>query len=228
MKITFLGHAGFFLEGESKILIDPYISGNPVASIKPEDLNPDLILVSHGHGDHLGDAIDIAKNCGATIVSVYELATYCGSLGAQTHAMHIGGSNHFGSVKVKLTPALHGSGRITEDGEIHYMGNPCGFVFSLDDKIIYHAGDTGLFSDMALVSKPHPVDLALLPIGDNFTMGPEDALEAVKIIKPHMVMPMHYNTWPLIAQNPQEYKDNVEKETPARVKILQPGESYAI
>ncbi|SFR06462.1 metal-dependent hydrolase [Desulfoscipio geothermicus] len=228
MKVTYLGHAGFLLEKQISILIDPFITGNPAAKVKPENLSADLILISHGHGDHLGDAITIARNCGATIVSVFEIASYCGKFGVQTHAMHIGGSNQFGPVKIKLTPAWHGSGFIAEDGTIQYMGNPCGFVFSLDGKTIYHSGDTGLFSDMQLIGRLHPIDLALLPIGDNFTMGPEDALEAVKLIKPNIVIPMHYNTWPLIAQDPQEFKAGVEKETPAQVVILQPGESYEL
>lgn len=228
MKVTFLGHAGFLLEGETTILIDPFITGNPVATVKPEDINADLILVSHGHADHLGDAVTIAKKSGATIVSVFEVVNYCGRFGVQAHPMHIGGSNRFGPVKVKLTPALHGSGLVDDNGTIHYMGNPCGFIFSLDGKTIYHSGDTGLFTDMELIGKRHPIDLALLPIGDNFTMGPEDALEAVKLVKPNVVIPMHYNTWPLIAQNPEEFKQDVEKETPARVVILQPGESYEL
>lgn len=228
MKVTFLGHACFLLEGETNILIDPFITGNPVTKIKPEDINVDLIFVTHGHADHLGDAVAIAKNSGATIVSVNEAAIYCGKFGVQTHPMHIGGSNRFGPVKVKLTPALHGSGLVDEDGTILYLGNPCGFVFNLDGKTIYHSGDTGLFSDMGLIGQRHPIDLALLPIGDNFTMGPDDALEAVKLIQPNIVIPMHYNTWPLIAQNPEEFKQSVEKETPARVVILQSGGSYEL
>ena len=228
MKVTFLGHACFLLNGASNVIIDPFITGNPAASVKPEDINADLILVSHGHADHLGDAVAIAKNCGATIVSVFELVTYCGRFGVQAHPMHIGGSNRFGPVQIKLTPALHGSGLPKEDGTIEYLGNPCGFIVSMDGKTVYHSGDTGLFTDMGLIDKRQPVDLALLPIGDNFTMGPEDALEAVKLVKPDTVIPMHYNTWPLIAQNPEEFKQEVEQETPARVVILHPGTSYEL
>ncbi len=227
MKVTFLGHAAFLLEGEATVLIDPFITGNPVATVRAEELHPDLILVSHGHGDHLGDAVEIARRSGATIVSVFELASYCSRQGAQAHGMHIGGSHQFGPVKVKLTPAWHGSGLIT-NGPAEYLGTPCGFVFTLDGKTIYHSGDTGLFGDMAMVGRLHPIDLALLPIGDNFTMGPEDALEAVHLIKPNLVIPMHYNTWPLIEQDPQEFKRVVEAQTPARVIILAPGESYEV
>ncbi|RKO67184.1 metal-dependent hydrolase [Desulfofundulus salinus] len=227
MKVTFLGHAAFLLEGEATVLIDPFITGNPVTTVRAEDLHPDLILVSHGHSDHLGDAIEIAKRSGATVVSVFELASYCSRQGAQAHGMHIGGSHQFGPVKVKLTPAWHGSGLIT-NGPAEYLGTPCGFVLTLDGNTIYHAGDTGLFGDMAMVGRLHPIDLALLPIGDNFTMGPEDALEAVHLIKPNLVIPMHYNTWPLIKQDPQEFKRVVEAQTPARVIILAPGESYEV
>ncbi|MBE3589053.1 MAG: metal-dependent hydrolase [Thermoanaerobacteraceae bacterium] len=227
MKVTYLGHACFLLEGEASVLIDPFITGNPVAAAKVEDLQPDLILVSHGHGDHLGDAVAISQRTKATIVGVFELASYCARQGAHTHAMHIGGSHQFGPVKVKLTPAWHGSGLVT-DGPAEYLGNPCGFVLTLDGKTIYHSGDTALFGDMAMVGRLHPIDLALLPIGDNFTMGPEDALEAVHLIKPNMVIPMHYNTWPLIAQDPQAFKRVVETQTPARVIILNPGEGYEL
>ncbi|WP_027357009.1 metal-dependent hydrolase [Desulfofundulus thermocisternus] len=225
MKVTFIGHAAFFLEGEARILIDPFITGNPVANVRAEDLHPDMILVTHGHDDHLGDAIEIAKRSGATIVSVFELASYCSRQGAKVHGMHIGGSHQFGPVKVKLTPAWHGSGLVKNE-TTEYLGTPCGFVFTLDGKTIYHAGDTGLFGDMAMVGRLHPIDLALLPIGDNFTMGPEDALEAVRLIKPNLVIPMHYNTWPLVEQDPQEFKRAVEAQTPAQVIILAPGETY--
>jgi L-ascorbate metabolism protein UlaG (beta-lactamase superfamily) len=184
-----------------------------------------MILVTHGHDDHLGDAIEIAKRSGATIVSVFELASYCSRQGAKVHGMHIGGSHQFGPVKVKLTPAWHGSGLVKNE-TTEYLGTPCGFVFTLDGKTIYHAGDTGLFGDMAMVGRLHPIDLALLPIGDNFTMGPEDALEAVRLIKPNLVIPMHYNTWPLVEQDPQEFKRAVEAQTPAQVIILAPGETY--
>ncbi|MGB9826647.1 MAG: metal-dependent hydrolase, partial [Desulfofundulus sp.] len=147
MKVTFLGHAAFLFEGEATVLIDPFITGNPVATVRREDLHPNLILVSHGHGDHLGDAVEIAKRSGATIVSVFELASYCSRHGAQAHGMHIGGSHQFGPVKVKLTPAWHGSG-LVNSGPAEYLGTPCGFVFTMDGKTIYHAGDTGLFGDM--------------------------------------------------------------------------------
>ncbi|MCL6559911.1 MAG: metal-dependent hydrolase, partial [Firmicutes bacterium] len=193
------------------------------AKIKAAEVKADLILVSHGHGDHLGDTVEIAKRSGATVVSVFELATYCACKGAKAHGMHIGGSHTFDGVKVKLTPAWHGSG--FGEGPMEYLGTPCGFVISMDGKNIYHAGDTGLFGDMELIGRLNQIDLALLPIGDNFTMGPEDALEAVNMLKPKLVIPMHYNTWPLIQQDPEKFKSAVEAATGSKVSVIKPGGS---
>lgn len=223
MQATFLGHAGFLIEGSAKIVIDPFLSGNPVAKARAGDVRADLVLVSHGHGDHLGDAVPIARQSGGTVVGVHELALYCARNGAQSHGMHIGGSRTFGGVKIKLTPAWHGSG--FGDSPMEYLGTPCGFMISMDGKNIYHSGDTGLFGDMELIGRLHPIDLALLPIGDNFTMGPEDALEAVKMLKPKLVIPMHYNTWPLIQQDPLKFKSEVEAATGSKVAVIAPGES---
>ncbi|MHB8986263.1 MAG: metal-dependent hydrolase, partial [Eubacteriales bacterium] len=191
MKATFVGHGCFLLEGSEKIIIDPFITGNPLAVISAEDVSADLILVSHGHGDHFGDAVQIARQTGGTIVGVAELAWYCASRGAKAHAMHIGGGHTLGKTRVKLTPAWHGAGFAEGGGHAEYMGNPCGFLIKLDGRTVYHAGDTGLFSDMELIGRQNPIDLALLPIGDNFTMGPEDALEAVRLLNPKVVIPMH-------------------------------------
>jgi len=226
MKLTFLGHAGFHVEGSTNIVIDPFLTGNPKAKTKPEDVKANLVLVSHGHGDHLGDSIAIAKQSGGTVVSVHELAGFAGRQGAKTHALHIGGSNTIDGVKIKLTPAWHGSG--FGDGPMEYLGTPCGFLIWLDGKIIYHSGDTGLFGDMELIGNSQPIDLALLPIGDNYTMGPEDALKAVQMLKPKLVVPMHYNTWPLIEQDPDQFKKDVETATESKVSVLAPGESLEL
>ncbi|NLI11154.1 metal-dependent hydrolase [Pelotomaculum propionicicum] len=226
MKITFLGHAGFVIEGSKKIVIDPFLTGNPLAKTKAKDVKADLLLVSHGHGDHFGDTLTIAKQSGATVASVFELATFCANKGVQAHGLHIGGSYTFDGVKIKLTPAWHGSGYGAGDGPLEYLGTPCGFIINLDGKVIYHSGDTGLFGDMELLGRLNKIDLAMLPIGDNFTMGPDDALEAVKMLKPKMMIPMHYNTFPLIEQDAQKFKSEVEANTGSKVTVLAPGESF--
>ena len=226
MKINFLGHAGFLIEGSKNIVIDPFLTGNPAAKKNPKDINADLILVSHGHGDHFGDTLTIAKQSKGTVVSVNELAKFCANKGVKSHGMHIGGSHVFDGVKIKLTPAWHGSGYDAEF-PIH-LGTPCGFIIILDGKTIYHAGDTGLFGDMELIGRLNKIDLAMIPIGDNYTMGPEDALEAVKMLKAEHVIPMHYNTFPLIKQDPLKFKTEVESQTGSKVAVMAPGESLEL
>jgi L-ascorbate metabolism protein UlaG (beta-lactamase superfamily) len=227
-KLKYLGHSAFYLEGNGlKALIDPFLSGNPwnVASAGDfTDIN--FIFVTHGHGDHLGDAINIAKNTGATIVSVYEIGVYCSSKGAKTHNMHIGGTYSFPFGRVKLTPAAHGSSFVEGD-EIIYLGNPCGFIIEVDGKNIYHAGDTGLIADMELLGKYETIDVALLPIGGNFTMDPIDASIAAELIKPKTAIPMHYKTWPIIDKDPEEFV-KLAKEKGIDAKILRPGETLEI
>lgn len=230
MKITFIGHAGFLLEHDGvRLAVDPFITGNPLAKISLADLTDvNYVLVSHGHGDHLGDAVDIAKQSGATVVSVFEIANYCARHGVKAHGMHLGGSHNFGDVQIKLTLALHGSSIGGEKGPAEYLGNPCGFLINLGGKTIYHAGDTGLFGDMALIGSRNRIDVAMLPIGDNFTMGIDDAVEAAAMLKPAVCIPMHYDTFPLISQNPEEFKNKVEERTAAKAVILKPGESYQL
>lgn len=228
MNITFLGHAGFYLVGSSRVLIDPFLTGNPLAKHKPEDLQPDLILLSHGHGDHMGDAESIARNSGALVVGVHEMACYLGARGIKTHGMHIGGSRSFDGVTVKLTPAWHGSSVPGRDGESLYLGTPAGFIVQMDGKTVYHAGDTGLFGDMALLGRRYTIDVALLPIGDNYTMGPDDALEAVNLLRPRLVIPMHYNTFPLIEQDAHAFAARVTGQTGVAVQVLVPGASVEI
>lgn len=228
MQINYLGHACFVLEGNKKIIIDPFLTGNPTAARKPEEIDVDYILVTHGHRDHLGDAVRIAKNCQATIVAPNELAVFCSRKGAPVHNMHIGGAYEFDGVKVKLTQAWHGSA-LVDDNSMYFTGNPCGFLIWLDDRCIFHAGDTGLFGDMdKVIGRNNHIDVALLPIGDNFTMGPEDALIAAGWLGAKTVIPMHYNTWPLIAQDPYAFKDAVEAQTKSECLVLKPGESICI
>jgi len=222
---TWHGHATHSLKvGESQLLIDPYFSGNPAATLKPEEVSPDYILITHGHGDHIGDTVSIAKRTDALCVSNAEISTWLREKGLRTHAQHIGGGHRFPFGYLKLTPALHGSA--LPDGS--YGGNPAGFLLTTpDEKRIYIAGDTGLFGDMQLIGD-EGIDLAVLPIGDNYTMGPDDALRAVKLLRPKMVIPVHYNTWEVIAQDPQAWKVRVEAETESKVIVLAPGESFSL
>jgi L-ascorbate metabolism protein UlaG (beta-lactamase superfamily) len=227
-RVTFLGHSCCMIEQEGQVvLIDPFLTGNPVAAAQPDQLQPTAILVSHAHNDHLGDAIDIARRTGATIVSNFEIATWCQQAGVSAHGMQHGGAHTFDWGWVKLTLAFHGSTFIDDNG-FHTLGNPAGFLIRMGERTIYHAGDTALFGDMALIGRRHAIDLALLPIGDNFTMGPEDALEAVHLLRPRQVVPMHYNTFPVIAQDPQAFAREVAAETQTTCVILEPGESVEV
>ena len=223
-KVTYFGHAALGLEtGGYKILVDPFFTGNPMASTTAEAVQADFILVTHGHGDHLGDTVAIAKRTGATVISIFEVVNWLSTQGIEkTHAQHLGGGfNHpFGFLK--LTLALHGSSM--PDGS--YGGNPAGLLITTkDDEKIYFAGDTGLFGDMRLIGEDG-LDLAAIPIGDNFTMGPDDALKAVKLLSPKHVIPIHYGTWPPIAQDPAAWAKRVAAETNVKVHVLKPGESF--
>ena len=222
MKTSYHGHSVVKIETEGKtILIDPFINGNSLCDLKVEDQKPDAILLTHGHNDHVGDTVEIAKQSGALVVASYELAVYLGWQGIDTHPMNIGGSHQFDFGNVKYTQAFHGSSYITENNEIIYMGMPGGILFMAEGKTVYHAGDTALFSDMKLIGERHPVDVLFIPIGDNLTMGPEDAAYAVSLIKPKIVVPIHYNTFPPIEVDPKRFADLVED---ANVQLLQPGE----
>jgi L-ascorbate metabolism protein UlaG (beta-lactamase superfamily) len=221
-EVTWLGHGSFQIKTKELTLqIDPFLTDQPTAPCKADDLEADFILISHGHADHVGDSVAIAQRTGATVIANYEITAYFQKQGIErVHPQHIGGAHEHPFGKLKLTIAHHGSA--LPDGS--NGGNPCGFLLYLEDGKLYHAADTGLFYDMKLIGE-EGIDLALLPIGDNFTMGPEDALRAVKLIEPRKVVPMHYNTWPLIEQNPQKFADNVRGETNAWPVVLKPGQS---
>jgi L-ascorbate metabolism protein UlaG (beta-lactamase superfamily) len=221
-RVRWLGHACLFIESDGRtILIDPFLTGNPAAAAKAKEVSADFILVSHGHGDHVGDTVDIATRTGATAISNYEISEWLKNQGVKkTHGQHLGGSHAFPFGRVKLTLALHGSA--LPDGS--NGGNPCGFLLYLNDGTkIYDAADTGLFGDMRLIGE-EGIDLAILPIGDNYTMGPDDALRAVKLIQPKKVLPIHYNTFDLIAQDANAWAERVKKETKAQPVVLKPGE----
>lgn len=221
MKIQFLGHAAFYVEtSQMRALIDPFYSTEafePIFSIK--DITH--IFITHGHSDHLGDAVSIAKETNALVISNYEICHYLKSLGLNCHPMHIGGRTDFSFGRVKMTPALHGSAIETPEGLI-YGGNPGGFLIEAEGKKLYHAGDTGLTMDMQLLA-PEKIDVALLPIGGNFTMDVQDAIRAVDFIQPKVAIPMHYNTFPIINAPHQDFAAGV---TSALIKVLEIGQVY--
>jgi L-ascorbate metabolism protein UlaG (beta-lactamase superfamily) len=225
IKITWFGHASLGLEvGGFKLLVDPYFTGNPVATKTAQEVSADYILVTHGHFDHVGDVAAIAKRTGAMVISNFEIAEWMEKQGVEkTHGQHIGGGHGFPFGYLKLTQALHGSG--LPDGT--NGGNPAGFLVTLKDGMkIYIAGDTGLFSDMKLIGQ-EGIDVAFLPIGDNYTMGPDDAFKAVELIMPKHVIPIHYNTWELIAQDAGKWAERVAK-LDVKVHVLKPGESLTL
>ncbi len=208
MKLKYFSHSAFQITtNDGKvILIDPYLDGNPTSPVKSDEVSADFIILTHAHGDHIGDTFKIAERTNALIISVNELADYVASKGFKAHNMHIGGAHNFEFGRIKFTIAHHGS--ITPDG--HYGGEPAGVVLSIDGKNIYHAGDTGLFLDMKLIGELNPIDYMLVPIGDNFTMGIDDAVKAVEFVNPKVAIPMHYDTFPVIKADPDEFKKKVE------------------
>lgn len=225
IKVKWLSHACVLIETEeTKILIDPFLTGNPLAPTTADEIEADYILVSHGHGDHIGDTVAIAKRTGAMVVSNFEIHNWLVAQGIENaHPQHIGGGHEYPWGRAKLTIAHHGS--VLPDGS--YGGNPCGFLLYIDGKKIYHACDTGLFYDMKLIGE-EGIDLAILPIGDNFTMGPDDALRAVKLIKPKAVIPIHYNTFDVVKQDGPGWAARVEAETGTKAAALKPGEIVSL
>ncbi|MFS0574864.1 metal-dependent hydrolase [Sporosarcina sp. 179-K 3D1 HS] len=222
MQISYHGHSIVkIVTGGKTILIDPFINGNKLTDLKAEEEKPDVILLTHGHNDHVGDTVAIAKACDALVVAPNELANYLALDGVKTHGMNIGGSWEFDFGTVKFTKAFHSSSYTTENNEFIYTGMPAGILFTAEGKTIYHAGDTSLFGDMELIGKRHPIDVAFLPIGDNFTMGPEDAAYAVELLQPKLAVPIHFNTFPPIEQDPEDFKKLV---TENEVKIMAVGD----
>jgi L-ascorbate metabolism protein UlaG (beta-lactamase superfamily) len=225
-KLTWFGHAALGLEtGGYKVVIDPFLKGNPAASTSPDSVAADYILISHGHGDHVGDALEIAQRTGAMIISNDEIANWCAARGVKkTHGQHLGGGYRHSVERRKVTFSIHGW--TLPDGSND--GNPCGFLLTANSgEKIYMAQDTGLFGDMKLIGE-EGLDLAVIPIGDNYTMGPDDALRAVKFLEPKVVIPIHYNTFDLLKQDENAWAERVQKETDAHVVLLKPGESYLV
>lgn len=226
MRITYYGHSCFLVEtAKARIILDPFLNDNPSSPIKASEVKCDYVLLTHGHEDHSGDALEIAKRCDATIVANYEIAEYFGAKGAKTHGMNPGGGFKFPFGRVKLTIAHHTS---SVEAGLHpiYLGVPCGILIEADGKTLYDAGDTGLFLDMQLIGRAG-LDVALLPIGDNFTMGPDDAITALDFLKPKVAVPIHYNTWPIIAQDPLAFASRAG-QSGHNVRPLRAGESLAI
>ncbi|MEL7646290.1 MAG: metal-dependent hydrolase [Anaerolineaceae bacterium] len=222
---TWYGHATIGLDcGGIALVVDPFFSGNPAAPLKPQQVRADYLLVTHGHGDHIGDALDIARRTGAVIIANAEISAWFSAKGIKTHAQHIGGGFQYPFGYLKLTQALHGSA--LPDGS--NGGSPAGFLLTTNaGEKIYLAGDTGLFGDMRLIGE-EGLDLAAIPIGDNYTMGPDDALRAVRLLQPKVVIPIHYNTFSLIRQDALAWKKRVEAETETHVEALNPGETFSI
>ncbi|WP_165005601.1 MULTISPECIES: metal-dependent hydrolase [unclassified Enterococcus] len=226
MKITYHGHSCLALEMENgqRVIIDPFITGNPMTDLDAEEVEADWILVTHGHSDHIGDMIPIAKNNDATIISIVEIADYAQSRGVKAFGMNIGGKHEFPFGTVKFVHAQHSSS-YEVDGIVQYMGEPSGIVLQADGKTIYHAGDTADFSDLSLLAEQFSIDVAFLPIGDNYTMGPKDAARAAKRIKAKKVVPIHYNTFPVIEQDPQTF---IERLSGSEGKIMSVSETLEV
>ncbi len=217
MKLRYLGHSAFQIIGSKNIIIDPFLSGNPLAA--PLKGDPDLILVTHAHGDHLGDAVELSRKHGAPVVCMYDIGQHL--KGIEAYGMNYGPAKIEG-VDIVMVPAWHSSSINGQE-----IGNPAGYIVKMDGKTIYHAGDTFVFGDMALFSELYgPIDVALLPIGGYFTMGPREAAKAVELLKPRIAIPMHYNTFPPIRQDPEEFRRLVGDR--AEVRILQPGDETEV
>ena len=225
VKLTWLGHASWLIETEStSILLDPFLADSPTAPVQPGELNPDVILVSHGHADHTADVEVIAKASDALVIAIYELAEWYGKRGVNNRlGMNIGGTSKQDFGTVKMVRAEHSSS--LPDGS--YAGCPAGFLLGLEGKKIYFACDTGLFSDMKLFAREE-IDLAVLPIGDLFTMGPEDSVTATQWIKPKKVLPTHFNTWPPIEQDAGAWAEMIRTQTVAEPLVLEPGQHYTL
>jgi len=225
-QLRYFGHSCFMLTHEwDSLIIDPFLSANPLARAVPPDVRPKLILVTHGHDDHVGDALNLAKRFSAKILATFELAKYFEEQGADVIAAHLGGTVKMPWGWVKLVPAMHSS---SVEGGKRPAGHPCGFLLNVKDKVYYHAGDTCLFGDMKLIGEMAKIHIAMLPIGDHFTMGIDDAVKATALLNPEFVVPMHFKTFDTIKKDPGEFKTKVEAATAAKCLVMQPGSTMEV
>lgn len=228
MKLTYYGHSACLLESEThRVLIDPFLKDNPLASIAPDQVKCDYIVLTHGHFDHIGDTVEIAKANDATVIAIFELAFWLEKKGCKIHPMGVGGLAEFPFGSVKFVNAMHSSGIVEEDGTVIYLGAAAGAIVKMENQLVYHMGDTGLFSDLKMIGEMHKISLALVPIGDNFTMGIHDAIEAVGWIQPKRVVPIHYNTFPYIEVDPQKFAEGVQ-ELGVQSLVMSPGDAVDI
>jgi len=217
MELTWLGHSGIKIKGSKTVYIDPFLTGNPAASTTPEEIEEaDVVIVTHHHADHLGDAFPICKKTGATLVAIHEVAVEGEAEGITAEGMNVGGTIEANGVRVHMVTAIHSAEK----------GDPAGVVIELDGKTLYHAGDTALTYDMKFIGEFFHPDLCFLPIGDRYTMGVPSAAKAVEFIQAKKVIPIHYGTFPIVSADPEDFKKRVKNL--AEVIILKPGESYTL
>ena len=223
MDINFLGHAAVRIKTDIDILIDPFISQNPLCSNSPDEFSPDIIMLTHGHGDHIGDTIRIALRSGATVYAMAELSRWLARQEVKIHGFNTGGSFSIRNTKISAVEAVHSSS--CPDGS--YGGLACGFIIQHNGRTLYHAGDTSLFSGMSLIGEKYNIDAAMLPIGGNYTMDSADAFRAVSLLSPDVCIPMHFNTFPAIMCDPGKFKALLSNSN-TEYMLLQPGETYSI
>ena len=226
MRITSLGHSAFLLEGRDRVLIDPFLTGNPMASTTADKVDCDIICVTHGHGDHLGDAVNIARRTGAVVASIIEMSDWLEKTGVKSVGFNMGGTATIRNTKITMVPAFHSSS-IGAPGLEFSAAMAVGMVVD-SGKVVYHAGDTCVFGDMKLIGELYKPDVALLPIGGFFTMDPRQAAMATGLINPKIAIPMHYGTWPPIEQDPKEFEKLAKKSSKAKIVILKPGEHLEV